>query len=185
MNKAETGKIIAILVGAGGRSDVTEMTIPVWQQALVDLPYHLVEQAAMEWTRDRKYWPYPAELREIVARNLIGLPADAGEAWERILTMLRERRGTTALDPATKVALDRIGGYAAVHQADDLTWLRKEFSQTFATAKIMASQPEALAEHATSLGIEWDMQLTTLGNGKMKMVGTMTTRDQREKGKNQ
>jgi hypothetical protein len=145
MNTTETKKIIAILCGAGGKGNLTEMTIPVWHEALKDLDYPDVEAAAMTWATTRKYWPFPVEIRTLALRSTLNLAADAYDAWTRVQTMHRKNQRPDVLDYATREALRKVGGLPALILADDPTWIRRDFIAAYDGAVQEAITPATIA----------------------------------------
>lgn len=144
MNQDDTKRIIAILAGAGGRANLTDMTVPVWTDALADLPYDLVQEAAREWTREHRHWPYPVEIRELVAKRALGTRLTAERAWQDVTQSLRAGLNSTILDTTTRVAVRACGGWGAFVNADDLTWLRKDFLTAYKAALTDTISPNAL-----------------------------------------
>ncbi len=141
MNTSETQAVLALLKLAAPHIEVTDGTVHVWEMVFADIPAEAVTQAAREWIKTRRGWPWPAEIREIVAERWLGLPS-AEEAWVSIQKVMNDR----TLDPATGQrrslaslpkpvydAVTAIGGRTALYHADDPTWLRKEFTSAYAT----------------------------------------------------
>lgn len=140
MKLSETAEIYTMLAAfAPDRTDVDERSaIAIWHSAIGDLPADVMHGAVHAWFRSHKWFPFPAELRELAVRSLAGLPSPQ-DAWLDAQRLARERTvfRWDAGHPAVVDALRDIGGARAVNESTALHHTRRDFLDAYA-ARVMA-----------------------------------------------
>lgn len=152
MNRHETGKLVALMVGAYPWVQVNDLTVPTWHDALADVPYEEAELAMRDWIRNDPRPPGAAGIRQRALRPLLALPSSAFAAWATVEEMLRTRSSPASLDVATRRAVATIGGWALLNRTDDLTWLRRDFIAVYDGAVQEVLEPRTVA--ALRAGLE-------------------------------
>lgn len=105
----------------------------IYWQLLSDLSDADFERACTLAARRLKFFPKPAELREMVAEDQ---EAIAMAAWEELLGGIRsvgQYRSVDFLDPAISATVEFMGGWEAVclWTREELAFRRKEFMDTY------------------------------------------------------
>lgn len=116
---------------------ISDEKIAVWQALLADLPWPAVEAAAFRHMQTATFFPKPAELRGLVATAAIGDRPSAAEAWETVLSEVRNvgLRGPYRFDDAViSEAVRRIGWNRIC--TDDLSkgYLQRDFTAAYQAA---------------------------------------------------
>lgn len=88
MNLSECTKIITILATNDVSGRVTEATPHAWHLVMADVPYDAAQAAAAEWLKHHKWFPMPAEFRDVLVSALTDLP-DPDDAWSIVLDRMR------------------------------------------------------------------------------------------------
>lgn len=94
MNKQETIVLLRILRSVWPNTEINADTVTAYQWALEDLTMADGERAAKTWMRTGKFFPKPAELREIVGRAAVDSEQIAETAWIEVMAQIR-RCGAT------------------------------------------------------------------------------------------
>jgi hypothetical protein len=90
VDQVEAARFLRILV-AFYQQDVKdkELTLVLWADALGDLPRSEVDKAIKVHCRESRFFPNPAQIREIVVSEMIGMPTP-DEAWALVVDQIRE-----------------------------------------------------------------------------------------------
>ncbi len=91
MEHHEVAALLGILQGTYGYMTITEETIPIWRIALAQppaIPGPAALYAARWWIAYRDKPPSPADLRDVVDEEVLGIPS-AEAAWTTLTTYLR------------------------------------------------------------------------------------------------
>lgn len=83
MTTEETAAMLAVLAAVWPKDKIAPDTERVYHLALSDLPGAWVQEAATQWIRANKWFPKPAELREIVVEQMAPIPSGF-EAWAEV-----------------------------------------------------------------------------------------------------
>lgn len=140
MKLSETARIVAIFQALAPHVQPNKETVAVWHMALSDVPFEAALIAARVWVRERKHFPYPAELREIIAEKSLGLPK-GDDVWRDVLDRVslppldERRKKPFTIHPLASEALSSIGGVHAVSRSDRRDILRKEFLAAYDRSK--------------------------------------------------
>lgn len=145
MNEEQAAQIVAILLGAAPHVSLNDMVVPVWHDALKDLPYEPAQEAARVWCRTRRHFPYPVEIRELVAETALGYPITAEAAWAGVAQRMAGKVQTSDLPATTRAAMNATGGLSRYMLTDDPTWIRKEFLAAYDATMREAISVERLA----------------------------------------
>ena len=110
-----------------------EPVIELYWRTLSDLSDADFERACTLAAKRLKFFPKPAELREMVAEDQ---EAIAMAAWEELLGAIRDvsqYRSVDFLDPAISATVEFMGGWEAVclWTREELAFRRKEFMDTY------------------------------------------------------
>lgn len=136
MTIAETARLIAILKMAWPAHPLeAEQGAAVYHRAMADIPFDLAERAVDEWLRTGKFFPAPAEIRELALRAGVGLPA-AEIAWQEAQRVIGGYRpGDPAPLWSSRVLEETVNavGWSAIKacEADQLGTLRAQFRDTY------------------------------------------------------
>jgi len=134
MNKTEAAKIVSVLEGSFPNFPTKPQTVMAYHLALEDLPYDAVQAAVREALKVLKFFPTPAELRQIVADKLLFLPS-AEEAWGEVTRQIRDvgMYGTPRWSCGAVQAAVRAIGYRVLclTDHDDLPTQRAHFFRVF------------------------------------------------------
>jgi len=110
--------------------EITELACQFWCEDMADFPVEAVERAFAAHRRDPErgqFLPKPAD----IIRQLQGDSTQrAAVAWGEALECARNGgAGYARLPPATRAALDSLGGMLALRRADDtqLPFLQRQF----------------------------------------------------------
>ncbi len=88
MNKSECARIIAILATNDRSGTITPATMDAWEMVMDDIPYDAAQAAAAHWLKHHKWFPMPAEFRDILVNALTGLP-EPDDAWSVVIDRMR------------------------------------------------------------------------------------------------
>lgn len=86
MTELDVRKLFAVLLVVWPEREITDQTVAVYHRTLRSLPYRLVDAAVAVWIEDEKWFPRPAELRDL-AFGISDMPRRYGlnrasvEAW--------------------------------------------------------------------------------------------------------
>lgn len=135
MNEAEAAKMVAILQAHEPKHPTTPATITMWAWAFEDVPYPAAMIGVRAWVKTRKWFPFPTELRGLIAEQLTGLPA-TDTAWG----LVQERmRATYPGQPAPPwevhriviEATERLGGVGALRMSNQPAKDQDRFSELY------------------------------------------------------
>lgn len=115
--------------------ELSEFAISVWLEDLEEHPVDAVCEAFKRHRRDPERGQWLPKSADIL-RQLQGDKAEAVQlAWARLLLQVRTlgSYGRPNLDPASRLALDGLGGWGAVCRATerDLAFLQRRFGEAF------------------------------------------------------
>lgn len=123
MTSIEAAKIIATLIAAYPRVDISEETTKLYAKFLQDLDYHQVQAAVVKHIATSPYFPTIAELRQaavdVIPDSNIPLP---GEAWAEVTKHMRDVGYTgkpTFSHPLIEKTIQAMGGWIALCQSED------------------------------------------------------------------
>ncbi|MGI8406608.1 MAG: hypothetical protein ACR2OE_17915 [Thermomicrobiales bacterium] len=89
MNTQQTAIILHVLRSVWPNTEINANTVKAYQWALEDLTYAEGERAAKTWMRTGKFFPKPAELREIIGNETAGMDEIAESAWSEVQREVR------------------------------------------------------------------------------------------------
>jgi len=135
MERKDVTRLLGVLKAAWPDRTIGEDTVTAYEMAWCDLPADLGQRAVAEYIRTGKFFPAPAEIRELALRAGLGLPA-AEIAWaEAQRVMSGFRPGDAPPLWSSKVledAVNAIGWWSIKHcDADNLGTIRAQFRDTF------------------------------------------------------
>lgn len=141
MNKKETITILAYLGTLYKHEEFTEAEVDIWLEALKDLPFRVVQQAAKNVIRTREYntMPMPASLRR-ASLELCGLalPSDA-VAWSQVHKAMKIHgryfpgKARASMHPVVWEAINSQDWYSACCKRVDM--VHNIFMQTYKQVK--------------------------------------------------
>lgn len=100
MTRSEVAKIQLMLLSALRLTRPIpdeELLLDAWELALGDLDYAACQRAAAVLLREEKFFPEPSTVRELVLREMTGLP-DTDEAW-RVVTLAIHSSASAFINP--------------------------------------------------------------------------------------
>jgi hypothetical protein len=123
MNKSDCAKIIAILATNDRTGVVTPATIDAWELVMQDIPYEAAQVAAYQWLMHSKWFPMPAEFRDILVNALTGLP-DPDDAWSVVIARMKATypgQDAPAWDApeAIRLAVQTMGGMSTLRTSSN------------------------------------------------------------------
>lgn len=153
MERGEVARLLGVLKSAWPDRAINDETVMAYELAWSDLPYDLARDAVAEYLRTGKFFPAPAEIRELALRAGVGLPA-AEIAWQEAQRVIGAYRpGDPAPRWSSRVLEETVNavGWSAIKmcEADQLGTLRAQFRDTYnALLKRVTADDarEALAE---------------------------------------
>jgi hypothetical protein len=155
MTRDEVGKLLAMLHAAwpGAPAGDPGAQVRAFELALSDLPYSAGEQAVATWIRTSRFFPAPAELREM-ALNVLGVAPSPEDAWAEVVEQMRRvgSYGSPSFsNPVVADAVRRIG-WRSLCTSEDLAADRAWFCRTYEVLRRRhVAQPLAL-EPAGAIG---------------------------------
>jgi len=86
MSEKNTLTILGVLTSAFPNAKITPETIRVYLLTLQDIPFEVLEQAALQLITTSSFFPTVAELRDVSFRILLGTRSipSANQAWEEV-----------------------------------------------------------------------------------------------------
>ncbi len=86
MSEQNTLTILGVLTSAFPNAKITPETIRVYVLTLQDIPFEVLEQAALQLITTSSFFPTVAELRDVSFRILLGTRSipSANQAWEEV-----------------------------------------------------------------------------------------------------
>jgi hypothetical protein len=93
--KAEVAQIYMVLgaaypnFGRDGDERMFELSLKVYQEILVDIPFDVLQAAAQQHIAQNKWFPAIAELRELAVDLMTTQHSTAAEAWGEVLSVMR------------------------------------------------------------------------------------------------
>jgi len=133
-------------------ADARELTAYVAHTA--DLPLDVLDAAIRVVVRQRPWLPSVAELRDLVAEAVTGVPSPS-EAWAEVMRTVRDQgiyRAPAWSHPAVEAAVRAIGyRVICLSEEDELGKLRKDFwmiYETYRTRTLRAADLTAIAAFA-------------------------------------
>lgn len=140
MNDQEKKRLLGILAGAAevyGR-ELSEVAIRLYLAALVDLPFKDVSAAFSDLVKGSKWFPKPAEIRELVLGAPIPVEDEAHIEVAKAITAAREvgsNRNVVFDNETTQaVVMQAFGGWVDFCDSangESEKWLRKDFIKTY------------------------------------------------------
>lgn len=117
MNESEFELVAAAIKASYPNSKVLpdKYAMRTWYRALMDLDFHVVENAVWEHISTSVFPPSIAEIREKCTARLSPMVTDWGEAWEEVLQAIRkygsyrEEEAVASLSRLAAVAVRRMG----------------------------------------------------------------------------
>lgn len=123
MTSLEAAKVIATLIAAYPRIEISEETTKLYAKFLQDLDYKQVQAAVVKHIAISPYFPTIAELRQaaldVIQDNRAPLP---GEAWAEVAQQMRDIGYTgrpTFSHPLIEKTVQAMGGWIALCQSED------------------------------------------------------------------
>lgn len=101
-----------------------EQAAKLWYSQLQDIPYEIAEVVLNKWVAINKWSPSISEIRQQAAQLTLGELKDWGEAWETVMYAIRHygsyqvQEALDSFDPATKKAVDGLGGFLKLCQTE-------------------------------------------------------------------
>jgi len=91
MTREETAKLIAMLKAIWPNHPIhnAEALIAAYHLVWADIPYDAGLAAVTQYAASERYFPSPAEIRELAAQHL-GVAPTPEEAWQEVVTQMRE-----------------------------------------------------------------------------------------------
>lgn len=122
MNESEAAKVVAILHAHDPKHPTTDATVTAWAMAMDDVPYPAAMIAVRAWMKHHKWFPFPSELRGMLAEQLTGLPT-TDVAWGLVQQRMRQTYPGQSAPPwdvhgAIIEATQRIGGVNALRMSN-------------------------------------------------------------------
>lgn len=117
MTEREALTIVAALQGAYPRPEVTPKTVKIYAEILLPLEYPAVRHAVERLLLTAKFLPTIAEIRDAVTANAAPEWPTPGDAWARVMHLVRKvgSYGTlpsaTPFDRMVKRCIEGIGGW--------------------------------------------------------------------------
>lgn len=137
MKPSETAKIMARFQALLPQMTITRETVEEWHKALQEIPYPAVDAAVDTWARERRGFPMPSEIREIIGVQALGSPTPE-EAWREVRRRAALQPGDPGIrgwrpHPLVKAAIDSIGGVIALKEAGyaEERFMRREFMAAY------------------------------------------------------
>jgi hypothetical protein len=86
MSEKNTLTVLGVLTSAFPNAKITPETIRVYLLTLQDIPFEVLEQAALQLITTSSFFPTVAELRDVSFRILLGTRSipSANQAWEEV-----------------------------------------------------------------------------------------------------
>lgn len=118
MTEREALTVVAALQGAYPRPEMTPATVKIYARMLLPLDYAAVMQAAERLLLTAKFLPTIAEIREAVTADATPEWPTPGDAWARVMHLVRKvgSYGTlptaTPFDRMVKRCIEGIGGWS-------------------------------------------------------------------------
>ena len=179
MTRQHLRAFVTLLYGLGEAYNhpVSEVAADIYFGALEDLAFDDVRRAVATHVQTSKFFPRPADLRELV----LGNTEDQAEiAWRHILREVR-RVGwngtpTWADEPTRRAALDLFGGWRRLCEnlpasGPELLGLRKQFGVLYGALKHQATRGELppSREEASALldGLKSELTKRGLPSGEL------------------
>lgn len=118
MTKAEALQCVTILAGAFPRPEMTEATVRIYVECLLEHDARTVQTAIRRLVVTSRFLPTIAEIREAVTANATPEWPTPGDAWARVMHLVRKigSYGTlpsaTPFDRMVKRCIEGIGGWS-------------------------------------------------------------------------
>lgn len=134
------------MLGIAMRTEVSPAMADVYERLLEPYPIESIEAAATEYARRGTFFPRPAELIEIIERDLpkpLTVTERAEIAWQQVLGAIARigpYRPLVLDDPVAVMCVRVLGGWPKLCGStdDQLVWIRKEFLTSY---EIYADRP--------------------------------------------
>lgn len=132
MTAAEARKLVAMLVGAFGKNDITDETVAVYADRLQELDRDAAHRAVLKLVDSSKFFPRIAEIRELA------LADDVDERIPSFSQCVRELKGWVSRQrwlpgqphELTRAACEPIGGIAAWRDSPDENYDPRGYQHT-------------------------------------------------------
>jgi len=121
------------------RHELSEAGVKMFIESIEDIPADRIEQAAMQWTQRSKFFPAPAELRELAGDGTTTYTDRALMAWQAFDKAVCEvgyYRSPDFDDPLINATVRNLGGWMRMCklEGDEFDkWLRKDFLSVYAS----------------------------------------------------
>jgi hypothetical protein len=146
VNTQETAVMLRVLRSVWPNTEINADTVKAYEWALEDISAADGERAVRTWMRTGKFFPKPAELRELVSRAVLGPDELAEAAWVEVQREIRrvgfnrlpvyrggrmlERPARRFSSPLIAQAVDSVG-WDVLCMSEQPAEVRKQFIFTF------------------------------------------------------
>jgi len=146
VNTQEIAVLLRVLRSVWPKTELNPDTVQAYEWALDDVPFHDGERAVKVWIRTGKFFPKPAELREIVSKAALGENEIAESAWVEVQREIKRVgfnrprifTGGRFLEPPTRAFSSPLieqavasVGWDILCTADDVSKVREQFLWTY------------------------------------------------------
>ena len=113
-----------------------QQAMELWYREVQDIPFPVAEAALRKWVVTNKWSPSIADIREMTANIQHGEQMTWGEAWEKVLDVIRRygtygrREAMEQLDPLTRRCVENIG-YVDLCLSENIMVERAHFQKIF------------------------------------------------------
>jgi len=111
--------------------EVSPFTLGVYWEALRDIPWESFTKACGILVRSAKFFPRPVEFIEAVTPDTKGRAVIAFDRVCEAISSHGTYRSVVFDDPAIHAAIESMGGWMKLGEAEDTVWVRKEFERFY------------------------------------------------------
>lgn len=165
MKQSEVAKLIALLKTHADHNATQRELVAMWALAMDDVPYPAAEAAYQWWIKNKKWFPKPVELRQVIEEKVLGLPS-VDDAWAQLERSLHEnypgQPPKYTPDPLVIEATRVVGGTYVFRNAQlgrEFDNLRERFRQVY--AQMRSERSDAL-----DMSAEWQALSAGSPNGQ-------------------
>lgn len=137
MNQKEFTNCIVFLADTY-RETVTESQTRAWYEHFKTDSAMDFTKAIMRWSETNRTFPTVADLKgELSCMKNDSLEMDGNEGWNKVKDAIRRygyynsEEAVESLDPVTREAVERMGGFQAICMMPNDDWTRKNFVKTW------------------------------------------------------